>query len=156
MSEALILPGNIALNSDSERVLQARILASLTGRRRGVALASASRTVTTQSSDIDCTGFQGLIVYLNISAAPGAGGLSMRLRGQDPVTGNYFSLYNGTLSLNSINFVAGVFGPGAGGVFNGTYGLGASGLYLPDVARIEITHATADPYTYSVGYCLVA
>lgn len=141
---------------DPVEVLLARLLASTSQRVTGTALASLSRTSTTQSSDIDCTGFKALLVIVSVTAVPGAGGLQLRLRARDPVTGNLPGIFIGTTTISAVSLNSAMFGPGFGGFVNGSAGgLGGAGIHLPDTIRIEVSHATADPYTYSVGYCLV-
>jgi len=62
-------------------------LGSLKAPVSGTALASAARTVSTLSSDIATNGCKGIIVYLNVTAAAGVGGLRLNLLLKDPVTG---------------------------------------------------------------------
>lgn len=156
MSEALILPGNIALTSDSDRVLRARILASLTGRLRGVALASASRTITTQSADISTVGYRGLIAWLNITSI-GTTGLRLILRGQDPVSGLWGLIAASATQTNTGIFVVS-FGPGSSQIGGGGVapGGGSSGCFLPGTMRLEGNAIGTDPITYSIGYELCA
>ena len=156
MSEALILPGNIALTSDSDRVLQARILSSLTGRVRGVALASASRTITTQSSDISTIGYRGLVAWLNITSI-GTTGLRLIMRGKDPASGLWgLTAQSATLTTTGLWVVS--FGPGSSQVGGGAGSPsgGSVGCFLPGTIRLEGNAIGIDPITYSIGYELCA
>jgi len=156
MSEPIILSSRIPQTDDSVALLLARLLAVQSQRVTGTALASVSRTSNTQSLDIDCTGFQALLVTLSVTAAPGAGGLQIRLRTRDPVSGNLTGFFFGTVTISTVSTNCGIFGPGFGGFTSGTSPvLGGAGIYLPDTVRIEVAHSTADPYTYSVGYVLI-
>lgn len=157
MSEALILPGNIALTSDSDRVLQARILASLTGRFRGVALASASRAITTQSADISTIGFRGILVWLNITSI-GATGIRVILRSQDPVSGGWFGFHAASGTQTNTGMFVASFGPGSSGVGGGgsSPSGGSAGCFLPGTIRLEGNAIGTDPITYSMGYELCA
>lgn len=120
----------------------------------GTALESAARTATTQTADIDALGASSILVYLNISAASGTGGLSVGVRGKDPVSGNYASLgTSSTYTTTGIRVFA--FGRGVGAYTNMNFVWGGIGVPIPDTLRIEIAHADASSYTYSVGYCLV-
>jgi hypothetical protein len=156
MSEALILPGNIALTSDSDRVLRARILSSLTGRLRGVGLALASRTITTQSADISTIGYRGLIAWINIVSI-GATGLRLIMRGQDPVSGAWGAIAQSSTQTTTGLFVVS-FGPGSSqiGGGGGAPAGGTVGCYLPGTMRLEGSAIGTDSITYSIGYELCA
>lgn len=151
-----IITSRVAQQGDPVEVLLARLLAVQSQRVTGTALASASRTSTTQSLDIDCTGFRGLMVTLSVTAVPGAGSLALRIRARDPVTGQLVGIWIGTTTVTTVTLGAAMFGPGYGGLSGGNPGvLGGGGIHLPDTIRIEVNHSTADPYTYSVGYALI-
>lgn len=140
---------------DPVEVLLARMLANTAQRVTGTALASLSRTSTTLSTDIDCSGFSRIVAYLDVTSSPGAGTLAFRILARNPITSVYGVLFAGTPSAIAGMYV-GSWGPGCSGVAVGGLGfLGAGGIALPDVVRLQIVHSTADPYTYSLGYCLV-
>lgn len=141
---------------DDQKALLQRALYALTRKVSAVALASAARPATTQSADIDATGFRAVIFYLNVTAVSGTGGLQFTLRGRDPISGNFVWLGRtiaNTTTTTSLAFCAGL---GVGAVSGVTGGQGGNiGVPLPDTIRIEVTHGDTSSYTYSVGYCLV-
>jgi len=126
------------------------------GRVRDVALASASRTITTQSADISTIGYRGIVVWLSITSI-GATGLRMIMRSQDPVSGVWgFTGAFGTQTTTGV-FVW-VAGPGASQIGGGGSppSAGSVGLYLPETIRLEGNAIGTDPITYSIGYELCA
>jgi hypothetical protein len=156
MSEALSLLGKIPLTSDSDRVMRARILDALQGRQTGIALASATRTITTQSTDISTVGYRSVLVWLSISNI-GATGLRVVLRARDPVSGGWASLASsGTQSTTGLSVAS--FGPGSSAIGGGgsAPNLGSAGCYLSQNIRIEGSAIGTDPITYSIGYELCA
>src|SRR5262249_33321353 len=55
-------------------------------------LASAARTSTTSVSDQTNYNGVGVLVWLDVTAASGSGGLQVVIEGKDPVSGNYVQL----------------------------------------------------------------
>src|SRR5579871_3766078 len=55
-------------------------------------LASAARTATTNSAPQTNQNARGVLVYLNVTAASGTGGLRLAVQAQDPVSGNYINI----------------------------------------------------------------
>ena len=53
---------------------------------------AATRSATAISPDFTNANFRGVMVFLNITAASGTGGLTGRVEGKDPVGGGYFAL----------------------------------------------------------------
>lgn len=150
----LAIPTRRPQDTDTERMLLARLLAAQAVKTTGTALASAARTTTTQSADIDTTGFRGIVVFLNVTAASGTGGLTMRVRGRDPVSLSFANLVSDGSAITAVSIRSLQFG-GGGGASSATSGGGLLGGLLPDTIRIEVSHGDASSYTYSVGYCLV-
>ena len=130
---------------DGPNALQAKLLAAQAQRVTGTAFTAATRNATTQSAIIDCTGFQYIVVYLRVTAAPGTDTVRITLRGIDPVSGQPFILSQGPPHTTVTSSVSS-FGPGAG-----------IAIALPDQIRIEITHSPSPSgnFDYSVGYCLI-
>lgn len=123
-------------------------------RVNGTALASAARTANTQSSDISGAGFNSLIVYFSCSAASGTGGLTIRIRAKNPLTGQYNGVCTTTVAITNTDNAVLMFGRGMGAgaqTVPATYG-GFMGGVIPETFRIEILHADASSYTYSVAY----
>ena len=130
---------------DGPTALLAKLLAAQAQRVTGTALAAATRTSTTQSGIIDCTGFRAIVVYLRVTAAPGTDTVRITLRGIDPASGLALTLAQG-VTLSTV----------ASSVFSFGVGAGTAGA-LPDQIRIEVTHSPSPSgsFDYSVGYCLV-
>lgn len=134
----------------------AKLVMSRIGRLRGVALASASRTITTQSADISTVGYRGLIAWLNITSI-GTTGLRLIIRGQDPVSGSWgFTGASATQTTTGMFVVS--FGPGSSqiGGGGGAPSGGSVGCFLPGTIRLEGNAIGTDPITYSIGYELCA
>jgi hypothetical protein len=143
--------------TDSEKNLLQRLLAAIEAKHAkttGTALASAARTATTQSSDIATGPATGILVYINVTAASGSGGISVRLRGKDPVSSSYAAIGDSaTYTTTGIRCIG--FAPGMASVTPGLTVNGGIGTPLPDTIRLDVQHADASSYTYTVGYCLV-
>lgn len=142
-------------DTDTERMLLARLLAAQAVKTTGTALASAARTTTTQSADIDTTGFRGIVVFFNVTVASGTGGLTLRLRGRDSVTSLYAALTQDSTARTATGFWTMSVGLGVSAPSGATLTGSLTGLPLPDTIRLEVAHGDASSYTYSVGYCLV-
>jgi hypothetical protein len=139
------ITSRVAQRGDPVNVLLARLLATQSQRVTGTALASATRTSTTQSAIIDCNGFSGIIVYLRITAAPGTDTVRVTIRGIDPASGQATLIGLGPVQ-STVSGTSVVAGPGF-----------AVPTGLPDQIRIEVTHtpSPSGSWDYSVGYCLV-
>jgi hypothetical protein len=143
---------------DSMQMLLARLTMGAYRRSNVQApgLASAARTATTQSTDISCIGFGGIIVTLNVTVASGTGGLKVRIRYKDSVTGIYYVLSESTLIVTATGGWVYQHAPGTGTTVTAILGnLGSAAGLLTDTIRIEIIHGDASSYTYSVNYVLV-
>lgn len=140
---------------DDVKALLGRLLYGANKKRTATALASAARTATTQSADIDTTGFRAIVLFFSVSVASGTGGLTLRLRGRDPVTSAYMSLTQDATARTTVATWTMAVGSGcsapSGALLNGSL----TGFPLPDIIRVEVSHGDASSYTYSVGYCLV-
>ncbi len=139
------------------RTLQ-KILEVLRGRRgpvSGTALASAARTVSTISADIPSGGFRGLIVYLNVTAASGTGGLTPRLIAKDPLS----LVTSVSAAVSTAATATGLrvfhFGPGVGTLSGTGLGWGAAGVQLSGTFQLQVLHGDASSYTYSLSYELL-
>jgi hypothetical protein len=142
-------------DTDTERLLLARLLAASAVKTTGTALASAARTATTQSSDIDTNGYSRIAIFLNVTAASGTGGLNIRIRAKDPVSLGYAPLIISFTAITSVQTVPLLAGPGLGAILAGSNNGCVAGVALPETIRLEVTHADASSYTYSLGYCLI-
>jgi hypothetical protein len=144
--------------SDNERMLLARILASARANQRGTLLVSATRTANTISSTVNWSGYRAAIIYLNISAASGTGGIRPFMEYQDPVSSLWRAVVTPGSGFNtSANLVPYVYGLGVGNGLSVAINAGSSmGIPLSAAMRINCTHGDATSYTYSVGYELIS
>lgn len=130
-------------------------LLRISGAAEGIALASAARTTTTSSADILTYGARAMIIFLNVTAASGTGGLTVGIQPKDPASGAYGFRINGVTAAKTTT-----------GLFLMSYGLAnsnvSSGLAAADIMggpmpfrfRFQIVHADASNYTYSLAYSL--
>lgn len=137
------ITSRVAQQGDPVEVLLARLLASQSQRVTGTALALATRSSTTLSSLIDCTGFRAIILYFRINAVPGVDTVTLGLRGVDPVSGFAFVMAQRPAISLTGSYIA---------VFGGSSSLLA---VLPDQIRAEVQHSGSGNFDYSVGYCLI-
>lgn len=110
---------------------------------QGTLLASAARTVTTDSPNQINYNARGATLFLNVTTASGTGGLIMKIRIVDPISGNLSSLVAGT------NVTA------TGLYILQLYPLSSSNYALPRTWIAEVAHGDATSYTYSLGYSLI-
>lgn len=116
----------------------------------GTALASQARTAQQNSADIANAGCRGIMVFLNVTAASGTGGLTLRIQGKDPVSGTYGNLLSASAAVIATGMSIYIIYPG--GSSGGTQGVSGP---LPKTWRISMNVGDATSYTYSVGYCLL-
>lgn len=137
--------------------LLAKILSKIQDRASttNTALASAARTASTLSSNFSTRGFRGIIVYLNITAASGTGGLTPRLFGVDPLTLAVATSAVASTPVTTVGLRVYHFGVGCGAANAGSAAWGSVGVLLGALSAIQILHADASSYTYSVSYELV-
>jgi hypothetical protein len=121
----------------------------------GTALSSAARTATTITGDINCAGFKGIIVYLNVTAASGTGGLTARLFGVEPTTSAIATSAAASTAATTVGTRIFHFGPGVGTVNGATVAWGAAAVCLGSRFQIQVLHGDASSYTYSVTYELI-
>lgn len=145
--------------TDSERILLAKILAEARNIPvSGTALASAARTIGTVSSDIKTNGCKGIIIYLNVTAAGAAGGLRLAVLLKDPLTGSYRAFAATNLNVTATGLVPVVIYPGCGigsQMALVATNMGIIGIPLGATIQLQVIHATADSYTYSLSYELI-
>ena len=113
-------------------------------------LASAARTVSTNSPDQTNYNARGVILFLNVTAASGTGGLQMRVRIKDTLTGNYVNLSD----LTSLRTTTGrdtlLLYPGASDTEQGDINLAAP-FPLPRTWGVKVNHGDGSSYTYSLA-----
>ncbi len=143
----------IPQSSDTERQLLARLCTSCIS---GTALASATRTTSTITTDISARGFRGLILYLNVTAASGTGGLTPRLIAKDPLSGVTSVSAAVSAAATSTGLRVFHFGPGVGTLSGTGIGWGAASVMLSNTFQLQVLHGDASNYTYSLTYELIA
>jgi hypothetical protein len=117
-------------------------------------LASAARTTATNSSIIDnADGYPGVILWLKVTAVPGAGGITPRLLAYSSDSwAQDLALFNS--SLGTVQEAFWIIYPGAG-LISRSSGLFTSVNYnvrLPLRWRFNMLVESADSYTYEVKY----
>jgi hypothetical protein len=140
------IPTRLPQVDDSVGMLLARIAPV---SRSGVGLVSAARTTTTSTSSIDVGGARVLTVFLDVTATPGSGGLSVGVEMQDPITGQWSTcLFPSAPVVASVGLTQYQM---PGGTVSST---GCAVAALTPNVRIRVTHSSAVSYTYSVSYVL--
>lgn len=135
-----------------------QLLARLRGSpERGTLLASASRTVSTSSSDIATANRRALYLWINVSAVSGTGGLTPYIMTQDPVTGVWGLNWGASATITTVRTTVLKLGDGVsvGSGLSPTTGQADRGIVLPTSLRLYIAASDASAYTYSVGYELI-
>ncbi len=116
-------------------------------------LQSATRTATTSSPTLVNRRHTGVLAILNVSAASGTGGLTTKIQGKDPVSGNWIDL----LADGAAILAAGTYGfelnPSAGAASGGVRA--AVARHLPQEWRVTVAHGDGSNYTYSVSATLM-
>lgn len=121
------------------------------GNVEGTALASAARTATISSANITNHNARGVMVFLNVTAASGTGGLQTRIRGVDPVGASSVAVNALPTAIIATSLLVYVVYPGggAGALTQGT------NVELPRTFFIQVVHGDTSSYTYSVSYALL-
>lgn len=123
----------------------------------GTILASAARITSTASANQTNYNARGVLIGLSVSVASGTGGLSVIVKGINPITGTaYFLNASPTAIIATGQYVYEVY-PGSS-----TAGAAGSNLVnqrtssaLPKTWIAYIFHADGSSYTYSVSYQLI-
>ncbi len=121
---------------------------------QGTLLASAARTATTSSPQQINYNARGIMLFLNISAASGTGGLIVRLLGIDPISGNDAELNTDITAITAtglylFELYPGSSSAGASGASKVNQRISAS---LPRTWYAKIVAGDSSSYTYSLGY----
>ncbi len=121
------------------------------GNQELTLLPSAVRSATIATPDQVNYNWRGVLVWLNITAASGTGGLTLRVQGKDPASGSYFSLHAAPAAVIATGMQVYALYPGVtgGAVSQPTQ------IVLPRTWRVQVTHGDASSYSYSVGASLV-
>lgn len=118
----------------------------------GTALASAARTVSTLSSDLDSDGCSGLVVYLNVTVASGTGGLTTRLIAKDPISGATSVSAAVSAAATTTGLRVYHFAPGVGTLAGMGIGWGAASVQVSKTFQLQVLHGDASSYTYSLTF----
>lgn len=116
-----------------------------------VLLASAARTIQTDTATQTNHNARGAIFGLNITVSSGTGGLVLNVQAMDPASGNFYTIAAAGAALTTNGQRAYGLYPGIGPVvltqsFNSV---------LPRTYRIRIAVGDASSYTYSLGQQLI-
>ena len=114
-------------------------------------LSSAARTASTTSSSFTVLPGQTLTLQLNITAASGTGGLTLRVDMLDPVSGVWSGICQDTSARTTTLTNMYQVGPGStrsGGMVNASL-LGYQAQLVGPV-RVTITAGDASSYTYGI------
>lgn len=125
------------------------------GNTQGTLLASAARTAQTSSPTQTNYNARGVVVFLNVTAASGTGGLQPVMQGLDPVSGNGFSLNATPTAVITTGTFAYVWYPGAVLPGGGTSIAQVLSAPVPRTWAVTIVVGNATSYTYSLGYSLI-
>jgi hypothetical protein len=155
----LIAARNATRDSEAVEALPGVVPYAADGSRwrnntEGVLLASAARTATTTASGPTNHNARGVVVFLNVTAASGTGGLQVTLRAVDPVSGASFQLNATPAAVVATGQYAYELYPGASGAAAGSVQQRTAAA-LPRRFELTVVHGDASSYTYSAGYALV-
>lgn len=120
----------------------------------GTLLASAARTAVTNSPDMVNHNARALIVYLKVTAASGTGGLTVLIRGRDPINNFSFTLHANPTAVTAIGSYAYIVGLGAGGAVGGEVKMNVA-TPIPRSWRVTVSPGDASSYTYELSYALI-
>lgn len=115
------------------------------GNIEQVALASAARTVTTNSDDIDNLNGKGAHFIIDISAVVTDPRIRVSIQGKDPISGEYYNILVGNLYSVVGTNVMKVY-PG----MNNEPGISVSDT-IPRTLRVNVAHTNSDSITYSIS-----
>jgi hypothetical protein len=135
--------------------LEALVARGLKSSSYGHALALATRSVSTFSSDIETTGFSTLIYRLNITNFGGGTGVAPIIQMVDPTTGQASTLASVAL-LTGLGWWFYAVGRGIGTLSGMSSGLqGYAALPLPSIIRCGLIWGSPNFHDLEVTYELV-
>jgi hypothetical protein len=116
----------------------------------------AARTATTSSADQTNYNAKGVLVYLNVTAASGTGGLQVQVQGKDPVSGNYYNLTSApTAVIATTGSTPKVYAMGPSYFSTGGAVTQNTTQALPRTWRVQVVAGDASSYTYSVSASVI-
>lgn len=130
---------------------------AFSGNMDGTLLASAARTATTLSAVQTNNNARGIILFLNITVASGAGGLRLTIHGRDPISNNDVQLNATPTAILATGIYTYELYPGAtAAAIAGSFSVNQ---FTPAVLtrswRAIVNVVDASSYTYSLGYSLI-
>jgi hypothetical protein len=126
-------------------------------RKSGTLLAPATRTTSTSSTvQVNDGTASGVILYLNVTAASGSGGLTVKVNAIDPTSGQAMPILADTAAITTARTAVFVVAPGASVVGQSTNVVRAvTPIPLPSQWSVTVSHGDGSNYTYSLGYDLI-
>lgn len=113
----------------------------------GVILASSARTATVTSDTLKNNGAKGVILFLNVTAASGTGGLQVQAQALDPVIGTALAINSAPTAVTATGLKTYVIYPGhSAGATQSTSGV------LPRLWNAKVTAGDGSSYTYTLSY----
>jgi hypothetical protein len=113
---------------------------------------SGTFTTTQQSPDQDNPYWTGCVLYLNITAASGTGGLTPQILMKDPGSGNYDNAASMGSPKTAVGIYAYLIYPANGLISDNGAGVTA---ILPRKFAIKIVAGDNSSYTYSLSLSMV-
>ena len=111
-----------------------------------------ARTATWTSPTYKAETEAGILVVLDVTAASGTGGLTLRVNAHDLAGSVEVPLNSAPTAVSATGTTSYAIYPF--GAISGALTQSTSG-YLPRMFSITVTHGDSSSYTYSVGYCLL-
>lgn len=123
---------------------------AFSGNLEGTLLASAARTTGPTTAIQKNYNAKGVIIYLNITAASGTGGLRVFIQMIDPVSGSVTNINAAPTAIIATGlYTYAIYPSMSSGATQATSGV------LPRSWNVWIQELDASSYTYSLGYSLM-
>jgi hypothetical protein len=131
------------------------LLARMIGNpERGTLLASAARTATTATAELDWSKARAAILFWNVTAV-GTSNLYLSFDYQDPVSGLWLSAAAMTTPITTAANRCYCIGTDSLTALSWTASGGGISLPLSSKVRFRVIHGDASSWTYSLGYELI-
>jgi hypothetical protein len=121
-------------------------------------LASAARTATVAGVDQNNHNWRGILVCVDVTAASGTGGLTVKVESKHAQSGKYTTIYQDTAAITATGTYAFEIHPEAAtttadAAHAGEQSVrGASRRLLSRTFKVTVTHGDSSSYTYSAEY----
>jgi hypothetical protein len=122
--------------------------------QEGTLLASAARTAGSVSPIQTNYNARGVVVFINVTAASGTGGLKPYVTGIDPISGSPVSLHTWPTAITATGLYIIVLYPASTMVAT-TSVKAVISLVLPRRWGVNVNADDASSYTYSLSYALI-